>query len=435
MTALSANTKAILLLTAPLIVGRGSANPDLLSPGEYRRLAQHLHAVQSEPADLLAPGTTDLLVSCEALVDADRLRRLLGRGLQLSQAVERWQTRAIWVFSRADDEYPWRLKTVLRGDSPALLYGCGDMSLLNKGGLAVVGSRNVDDSLVEYTMEIGRLAAAAGATIVSGGAKGIDQAAMRGALEAGGQVCGVLADSLERQVMNREHRNMIMEGQLALVSPYDPNAGFNVGHAMQRNKSIYALADAALVASSDVDKGGTWAGAVEQLGKSNHAPIYVRSTGAPMPGLDALRKKGALAWPNPSDAEALRGLLSDRYAAVVQSELMLAEEAGQGERDRPREPFSAIATEARADRRSPDDGSCERIPDSASTPADIVFAGVQQAIRTLLTHPMKDGEVADALHVSTPQAKTWLSRLVDDGVLEKRKRPAGYALKDQHLFE
>jgi DNA processing protein len=63
-----------------------------------------------------------------------------------------------------------------------------------------------------------------------------------------------------------------MEGQLVLVSPYDPGAGFNVGNAMQRNKLIYALADAALVVNSDFEKGGTWTGAVEQLDKLKLVP-------------------------------------------------------------------------------------------------------------------------------------------------------------------
>ena len=57
---------------------------------------------------------------------------------------------------------------------------------------------------------------------------------MRGALEAGGNVCGVLADGLEKSVMNRENRNVLLDGRLVLISPYDPNAGFNVGNAMQR---------------------------------------------------------------------------------------------------------------------------------------------------------------------------------------------------------
>ena len=93
-----------------------------------------------------------------------------------------------------------------------------------------------------------------------------------------------------------------------LISPYDPSAGFNVGNAMQRNKLIYALADASLVVSSDLNKGGTWAGASEQLDKLKLVPVYVRSTGELSSGLDALRKKGAIPWPNPQDPESLKAV-------------------------------------------------------------------------------------------------------------------------------
>ena len=316
---LSPNTQAIVLLVAPLLAGCGGASPDLLSPGEYQRLARHLRDMQRQPADLLAPDAADLLRACQPVVDESRLQRLLERGFLLSQAVERWQARALWVLSRADADYPRRLKARLREDAPALLYGCGDIRLLETGGLAVVGSRHVDDTLIDYTMAIGRLAARAGRTLVSGGAKGIDRAAMRGALEAGGKVNGVLADSLERTAMNREHRNLLIDGQLALVSPYDPNAGFNVGHAMQRNKLIYALADASLVVNADLHKGGTWAGATEQLDKLRLVPVYVRSTGARAEGLDALRKRGAMPWPNPQDAEAFDAVLNAAPPAPASS--------------------------------------------------------------------------------------------------------------------
>ena len=308
---LSLNTKAILLLTAPLIVGRGGNKgmPDLLTPAEYTKLAAYLQETGRQPADLLGPDADQLLGDCRCIPDYDRLRRLLDRGFLLSQAVERWYTRGIWVMSRADDAYPQKLKTRLKRQSPILLYGCGDSEILNSGGLAVVGSRHVNDSLVEYTQDIGRLVARDRRILISGGAKGIDQAAMRGALEAGGKVVGVLADSLERMVMNREHRNLLLEEQLVLVSPYDPNAGFNVGHAMQRNKVIYALADAALVVNAERNKGGTWAGAKEQLETLRLVPVYVRSTGEISKGLEALKNMGARPWPNLEGSEGLEIIL------------------------------------------------------------------------------------------------------------------------------
>lgn len=303
--ALSPNTKAILLLTAPLIVGRGKRSGDLLSPGEYKELARCLREVEAQPADLLTPEGSPLRAECGQVIETARLERLLARGFLLSQALEHWQARAIWVLSRADAAYPRRLKDHLKQDSPPLLYGCGKREILESGGLAVVGSRKVDDALLEYTLGVGRLAASAGRTLVSGGARGVDQAAMRGALEAGGRATGVLADSLERAAMNRENRQVLIDGRLVLVSPYDPGAAFNVGHAMQRNKVIYALADAALIVNAEVGRGGTWAGATEQLVGRCPLPVYVRSTGAISEGLDALRERGARPWPNPEDTAGL----------------------------------------------------------------------------------------------------------------------------------
>lgn len=462
---LSPNTQAILLLTAPLITGRAQASPDLLSPGEYKRLARHLREIKHQPADLISPDAAPILSACQPVIDESRLQRLLGRGFLLSQVIERWQARAIWVVSRADAEYPRRLKARLREDAPAVLYGCGDLSLLETGGLAVVGSRHVDDALTDYTMSIGGLAARSGGTLVSGGAKGIDQAAMRGALEAGGKVCGVLADSLEKTTMNREHRNLLLDGQLVLISPYDPSAGFNVGHAMQRNKLIYALSDASLIVNSDVNKGGTWAGAVEQLDKFKFVPVFIRSTGVPSAGLDALRSKGALLWPNPRDVESFDELFNIAMPSAVasrQSGISLLDEAPalvttamaptvpdtapgtkaesessphteiisneQSPVAAPEESLSAVSEAAIRDEN-------EQSPAPGLPPAEVVFSAVRAVIQQLLIAPMKDTEVAATLDVSNVQAKAWLQRLVDDGVIEKQKKPAGYVLNQKRLFE
>jgi DNA processing protein len=402
--ALSPNTQAILLLTAPLLIGREKPSEDLLLPGEYKRLAKHLREIQHQPAELLSPDAPGLLRACHTVIDESRLKRLLARGFLLSQAVERWQTRAIWVASRADSHYPQRLKARLRENAPAVLYGCGDVSLLDTGGLAVVGSRHVEDALLEYTTDVARLAAKSGKTLISGDAKGIDQAAMRGAIEAGGHVCGVLADSLEKKAMSREYRSLLLDGRLALISPYDPNAGFNIGHAMQRNKVIYTLADAALVVNADLEKGGTWSGAVEQLDKLHLVPVYVRSTGAPSVGLSALRSKGASDWPNPQDTAAFLDTLAT--PPIPQA-------------------LSPAAPETETGQAPAQDGS---------TPAALLFSAVREVITQLLSVPRKESEIASALDISPAQTRKWLQRLVEAGVLEKQKKTAVYMIDQGYLF-
>lgn len=463
---LSPNTQAILLLTAPLFAANGSvSSSELLSPSEYKRLARHLLEIQRQPADLTLPDATEILHACNPVIDEHRLQKLLGRGFLLSQAIDRWQTRAIWVVSRADTEYPRRLKARLREDAPAVLYGCGDLTLLETGGLAVVGSRHVDDSLVDYTMSIGRVAANAKSTIISGGAKGIDQAAMRGALDAGGKVCGVLADRLERTAMKREHRNFLLDGQMVLISPYDPNAGFNVGNAMQRNKLIYALSDAALIVNSDLKKGGTWAGAVEQLDKLRLVPVFLRSTGSSCSAFDALREKGAHPWPNQQDSDSFKGVfdanvpLQEQHHAPTQMSL-LGEQSPPQNRDVSQDEVKALnltegnhSTEVSTDMIKPGFGEIRDKLSSVSleheteplskvveehnstlNPAEMIFAAVNQSIQMILTKPMKDAEVAAALDVSNSQAKIWLQRLVEDGVVKKAGRPVKYVLRGPNFF-
>jgi DNA processing protein len=438
---LSDNTQAILLLTAPLIVGRGQPSADLLAPGEYKRLARHLHQVGKVPADLLSRQVEEVLREVHPIIESERLKGLLARGLALSQAIDRWQTRSIWVVSRADAEYPQLLKDRLKDDRPAVIYGCGERSILEGGGLAVVGSRDVDEALIEYTESVGRLAAKAGKTLVSGGARGIDQAAMRGALDAGGKVIGVMADSLEKAAMNRDHREMLMEGQLVLISPYDPGAGFNVGNAMQRNKLIYALSDAALVVNSDLGKGGTWAGAVEQLDKLRMVPVYVRSSGAENKAFAALQQKGALPWTNPTNSDELVAALSaenvPRESKPTSIQLGLeatdlltpfesqppVEVAVAAPDPSPFTPEPALVTLPAADK-----------DESVIDPAEMLFEVAKRAISQVLATPKKDAEIADALRVAKGQVKEWLLRLIEEGHIEKAKGSL-YQLRKADLID
>ncbi len=415
----SLNTRAILLLTAPLIIGRErrpSAKP--LAIAEYNRLARRLQELQREPADLLGADARRLLRECRLELEPDRLVRLLERGFLLSQAMERWSTRALWVTSRADAEYPRRLKRRLRQAAPPVLYGCGKREGLDMGGLAVVGSRNVDDALISYTEGVGRLASEAQRTVVSGGARGVDQAAMRGALNAGGTVVCVLANGLERAATRREYRGALMDGRLVLTCPYDPAAGFLVGHAMQRNKLIYALADAALVVSAEFERGGTWAGAVEHLDRHRFVSVYVRSTGEMGRGLEALLQRGARRWVNPDDPEALDSLLvtHPRGVPTPESVTQLSEfQIAQGTED-DAQPVEAATPTA----------LIEAPREAGLRVAANLLASVSELLLRYLEEPKTEDEVVSTLEVQKYQGRRWLKRLVADGLIEKLSKPTRY---------
>lgn len=415
---LTPNTQAILLLTAPLIVGRGVVSRDLLSLGEYNRLARQLREIQKQPADLIGIDGQALFELCSQIIDRKRLESLLGRGFLLSQAIERWNARSIWVLSRADAKYPKRLKALLKENAPPLIYGCGDISLLEKGGLAVVGSRHVNDELIGYTETIGRLSAEAHRTIISGGAKGIDRAAMHGALVAGGNVAGVMADSLEKGALSRDNRNALTDGRLVLISPYDPAAGFNVGHAMQRNKLIYALADAALVVTSEFKKGGTWTGAIEQLDRLRFVPIFVCNGTNSGKGNAALLTKGGMLWPNPQNAiqfemTIVTGTSTIPVELKKEKQQLTLWEDGQV----PTAAHSANLIQVVAAKPTTTETE-ERV-----SPEKLLFKTVREILcRKLVEEPATQEEVSNFLDVTSAQAKAWLARLVKEVVIEKVKK-------------
>ncbi|HEY4424721.1 MAG TPA: DNA-processing protein DprA [Pyrinomonadaceae bacterium] len=341
----------------------------------------------------------------------------------MSQAIERWQARSIWVVSRSDEAYPVRLKERLKDLAPPVLYGCGDSAILNTGGLAVVGSRNAGSIVLESANRIGELAARAQQTIVSGGARGVDQAAMTGVLEAGGNAAGVLADSLERAALNRDHRNYLRDGQLVLLSPYDPQAGFNIGNAMQRNKLIYALADAALVVQSDYGKGGTWAGAIEQLEQLRLVPVYTFRNTQQDVALESLGKKGALAWPNPTTpedfSEALAGAILRRSSLDTEQLSFSADNGNPADKTQEEQKLPDTTSE----------------PDSPSIPPDEQLFATVRMLLERLDAPKTDKEIADELKVKSVQAKEWIKRLVKEGTLQKLSKPTRYcSMKNSKLF-
>ena len=270
------NTQAVLLLTSHFSKSTAtSAKP--LAPKEWGRFAVWLRDHELTPEQFLGPHPEELLTGwTDSQITPGRLEALLNRGPALAIAMEKWLRAGLWVIARSDTAYPPRLKKLLGTQSPAVLFGCGNQSLLDQGGLAVVGSRNVPDDGLQFAREFGMAAANQGYSVVSGGARGVDQAAMLGALESEGTAVGVLADSLLRACLSGKYRNHLSANNLLLISSFHPEAGFHPGNAMQRNKYIYCLSDAALVVHSGV-KGGTWNGATENLTR-RWVPLWVKPT-------------------------------------------------------------------------------------------------------------------------------------------------------------
>ena len=293
---LTADAQAMVLLCSHLgLSNRPELKPLTLS--EWNPIAQRLQeSPLKRPGALLGISSQELQQALSVSVEgAERLSRLLDRGGALAIELERLTSLGLWVVTRADSDYPQRWRERLRAAAPAVIFGAGERVLLGQPGVAVVGSRSVDaegESCAEF---IGSACAKAGFVLYSGGARGVDSLSTQASLNARGTAVGILANSLEQAVRPPEIRAALARGDLALVTPYGPDAGFSVGAAMGRNRLIYTLADYAIVVASDTEKGGTWAGATEAL-KAKWVPVFVL-TGPTVPeGNRHLLEKGGIAF-------------------------------------------------------------------------------------------------------------------------------------------
>jgi predicted Rossmann fold nucleotide-binding protein DprA/Smf involved in DNA uptake len=274
--------------------------PDVkpLTTREWSDLERKLELSSIDGAKL--PGLTSAEMEVLLQIDkgeADRIARLLARSSTLQEELGRLEELGIWLVTRLDEGYPSRLNERLGRAAPLMLYGAGETRLLNQPGLAVVGSRNIDARGFELTELVGRACAESSLIVYSGGARGVDKTAMGAALASGGSAAGLLADSLEKAVRASDVRAAIEESHLVLATPYSPQASFNVGTAMARNKLIYALSDFALVIASDAEKGGTWAGAEEALA-AGWVPVFVVDGPKVPEGNRLLLKRGAIPFPD-----------------------------------------------------------------------------------------------------------------------------------------
>jgi DNA processing protein len=288
---LPADSLALLLICSQLGLDNDSAKP--LTLREWNPLARRLQTASLRPSSLLTVSTSDSPLELSP-DERERISTLVSRDIQ--HELNRLQSLGIYPLTRADSDYPEKYRQRLKDSAPAVLFYAGEKALLGQPGIAVVGSRHLDEAGQDCARFVGNACGLSGQVLYSGGAKGVDTISTDAALEARGTAVSVLADSLERTVKSR--KEALSRGDLCLVTPYSPNAGFSVGAAMGRNRLIYTLSDYAIVVASDAETGGTWAGATEAL-KNSWLPVFVLEHKKMPEGNKLLLQKGALAFPHP----------------------------------------------------------------------------------------------------------------------------------------
>ena len=177
--------------------------------------------------DGLTPTLCDLLIRKPVLYPIERELELIN-------------TYGCQVLTLYDDAYPQHLKQI---DSPPLvLYVKGELTPEDALSISLVGSRNARDYGRKVSYRLGYQLAQHGVTVVSGLAKGIDTAAHRGALEAGGRTIAVMGNGLS-VIYPAANRDLVkkVEASGALISEFPIGVKPKPGNFPRRNRIISGL--------------------------------------------------------------------------------------------------------------------------------------------------------------------------------------------------
>ncbi|SHJ05387.1 DNA-processing protein DprA [Lutispora thermophila] len=160
----------------------------------------------------------------------------------------------IKVYTIDEDEYPKNLKNIY--DPPPVIYVRGNIKDEDENAIAVVGSRKASDYGLKTAEKLGIELAEAGITVVSGMALGVDSAAHRGALKAGGRTIAVFACGLNF-VYPKSGYNLAKEiaKQGAIISEYPLGIEALPQNFPARNRIISGLAKGVVVVEANEKSG------------------------------------------------------------------------------------------------------------------------------------------------------------------------------------
>lgn len=249
---------------------------------------------------------------------------------KLESDIERVKSQGVKVVLKDSDEYPAALRDF--HDAPLVLYMKGDIQEEDRFAVSVVGTRKPTAYGVAVTEKISAELASMGLTVVSGLARGVDTAAHRGALRAGGRSIGVMGSGID--VPYPAENRLMMEKMAdsgAILSEFPPGTKPLRENFPRRNRIISALSLGVLVVEAQSDSGSliTAGYALEQGKDVFSVPGNINSLNSR--GTNELIKKGAKVVTGARDiveelAPVLKGFIKARKTDGRKVELNLTEE-------------------------------------------------------------------------------------------------------------
>ncbi|MBP7738208.1 MAG: DNA-protecting protein DprA [Spirochaetes bacterium] len=180
------------------------------------------------------------------------------------------------VITFFSDSYPARLRETLGNAIPPLLYVYGNVKLLKRKGVAILGDKDVSDKGEMIAFEAARELAKHGIPVISGYARGADLVAHRSAIFNGGGTIALVPYGMFHLTVPEMLRDVMNPDTMAVVSPFYPAREPNRFNAFIRNKIICALSYAVYIVEAPAE------GGIFEAAKSAHnlkVPLFTTQYG------------------------------------------------------------------------------------------------------------------------------------------------------------
>lgn len=192
------------------------------------------------------------------------------------------------------EDYPGSLMQLLGSHTPPMLWIQGNRNLVKSRMIGFGGSRKASGKGMDIASACASELVRSGFVIVSGYASGIDMAAHRSALMAGGSTIIVLPEGMNGFRIKRELEDVWDWNRILVLSEFLPEESWSVSRAMKRNGTIIGLSEAMLIIEAG-EKGGSLDAGLRTLkaGKKLLVPVFA-DPGVTASGNKILLEHGAI---------------------------------------------------------------------------------------------------------------------------------------------
>lgn len=214
----------------------------------------------------------DRQLAQDVLFSAEQIQALRNPGRDAAEDVRQCAREGIRILTTADPQYPLRIIALLKRTAPPLLFARGNLDLLNRSALGVSGARKASDVSLAAVTRICQTAAMQGWVVVSGGARGADEAAHLAGIKYGIGTIVVLPTGIYKPNFRNAMKPFFSEKNTLILSEFPPEFSWTIGCAMQRNRLLAALSRVMVLVEPGFS-GGT--GGTGRIAMRLKRPVYI----------------------------------------------------------------------------------------------------------------------------------------------------------------